>query len=242
MEMKESYPLLNENAEEIQKLEDAKIDNMIRKGFIAKVYSLLFIQLFLTFTFVFLSMEIKSLKLFIIYHYWIYVINIIIPFIVLIIFLVDPKKTKQVPINYILLFAFCFSEGYAVARIVINFQKQSVYFALLLTLITVLALSLYAYKTKEDFTLYGGSLFISLILLIIGSIINIFFRIKLLTFIITVLVIILFSIYIIYDTQLILGNKQFKLSEDDYIIAVLNLYIDIINLFIELLSIFGKSN
>ena len=152
----------------------------------------------------------------------------------------NPKKTKQVPINYILLFIFCFSEGYIVARFVINFQKQTVYLALILTLISVLALSLYAYGTKEDFTLLGGTLFISLTLLILGSIINIFFRIKFLTFIFTVLGIILFSIYIIHDTQLIIGNKQYKFSEDDYIIAVITLYIDIITLFIDLLSLLGK--
>ena len=240
--MKETYPLLNENQEEIQILEEKKIEDIIRKGFIAKVYSLLFIQLIITFSFVFLSMEIKSLQLFLRYHYWIYIINVIIPFIILIYFMVDPKKTKQVPMNYILLFIFCFSEGYTVARFVIDFQKKSVYFALILTLVAVLALSLYAYKTKKDFTLLGGALFISLILVIIGSIINIFFRIKLLHFILTVVSIILFSIYIIYDTQLIIGNKEYKLSEDDYIIAVINLYIDIITLFIEILSLLGKRN
>ena len=233
--MKESYPLLNEKAEEILSKEEKGIDNLIRKGFIVKVYSLLFIQLMLTFSFVFLSMQIKSLQSFIKYHYWIYILNLIIPFVILIYFLVNPKKTKQVPINYILLFIFCFSEGYIVARFVINFQKQTVYLALILTLISVLALSLYAYGTKEDFTLLGGTLFISLTLLLLGSIINIFFRIKFLTFIFTVLGIILFSIYIIHDTQLIIGNKQYKFSEDDYIIAVIMLYIDIITLFIDLL-------
>lgn len=238
--MKETYPLLNENPEEFKIIDDKEIEHKIRLGFITKVYSLLFIQLFLTFSFVFLSMQIKSLQAFIKHHYWIYIINIIIPFIVLIFFLNDPKKTKQVPINYILMFIFCFSEGYVVARFVINFKKQNVYFALILTLISVLALSIYAYKTKDDFTLLGGTLFASLILLIIGSIINIFLRIKLLNFLITILSIILFSIYIIHDTQLIIGNKEYKFSEDDYIIAVLNLYVDIITLFIEILSLLGK--
>ena len=61
--MKESYPLLDEDIiEEIRKenQENNKINNLIRKGFIVKVYSLLFILLILTFSFVFLSMEIKS--------------------------------------------------------------------------------------------------------------------------------------------------------------------------------------
>ena len=238
--MKETYPLLNEEYGEFHIALDKRIEYIIRKGFIAKVYSLLFIQLIITFSFVFLSLEIKSLQLFLTYHFWIYIINVIIPFIILIYFTVKPKKAKQVPINYILLFIFCFSEGYTIARFVIGFKKQSVYFTLILTLIAVLALSLYAYKTKKNFTLLGGSLFISLMIILLGSIINIFFRIKLLNFILTVVAIILFSIYIIYDTQLIIGNKEYKLSEEDYIKAAINLYIDIITLFIDILSLLGN--
>jgi len=238
--MKETYPLLNEDFGEIQVLEDKEIASIIRKGFIAKVYSLLFIQLFITFSFVFLSMEIKSLQLFLARHFWIYIINVIIPFIILIYFAVDPKKAKQVPINYILLFIFTLSQGYTVARFCIPFQKQSVFFCLILTLVAVLALSIYAYKTKNDFTLLGGTLFNILIILFVASILNLFFKIKMLNFFLCSISIILFSVYLIYDTQLILGNKENKLSEDDYILAVIKLYIDIITLFIEILNLFGN--
>ena len=176
--MKETYPLLNEDYGEFQIALNKRIEFIIRKGFIAKVYSLLLIQLIITFSFVFLSLEIKSLQLFLRYHFWIYIINVTIPFIILIYFTVKPQKAKQVPINYILLFIFCFSEGYTVARFVIGFQKHSVYFTLILTLVAVLALSLYAYKTKKDLTLLGGSLFISLILILIGSIIKFFLELN----------------------------------------------------------------
>ena len=93
--MKESYPLLNEKAEEILSKEEKGIDNLIRKGFIVKVYSLLFIQLMLTFSFVFLSMQINTLQSFIKYHYWIYTISLIIPFVILIYFWVILKKQSK---------------------------------------------------------------------------------------------------------------------------------------------------
>ena len=86
----------------------------------------------------------------------------------------------------------------------------------------------------------GGTLFVILVTLIIGEIINIlFFRLKILYVIFNLISLGLFSLYLIHDTQLIIGNKTMKLSEDDYILAVINLYLDIIILFIDILSLFG---
>ena len=44
MKENEVDPLLNENEEQIKKMEELKIDQLIKKGFIYKVYSLLLIQ------------------------------------------------------------------------------------------------------------------------------------------------------------------------------------------------------
>ena len=238
--MKDTYPLLSENEEQIKKEEEENIDNLIRKGFIVKVYGLLLIQLAITFSFVFLSIEIKVLSIFLRVHFYFLIVMVITPFIILICFLIKPQLTIKVPINYILLFIFCLSEGYLIARFAIEFQKRYVYFSLLLTLTAVLTLTIYAYYTKEDFTLLGGILCVVLILLIVGGIVNIFLRMKLLKLILNITRIILFSFYIIYDTQLIIGNKERTISEEDYILAVINLYLDIINLFIQILSFFGS--
>ena len=237
--MSDSDPLLKE--EENEYVIESKIDNLIRKGFIHKVYSLLLIQLAITFGFVVLANEIKIISHFIISHFVIYILMVFVPFIILIYFIIKPEKARQVPINYILLFIFCFSEAYTLARFTFGFKKQSIYFSMLLTLIAVLTLTIYAFKTKKDFTVLGGTLFVILALLIIGELLNIFiFKVKLLYLIYNILGIGLFSVYIIHDTQLIIGGKTFQLSEDDYILAVINLYLDIIILFIDILSACGK--
>ena len=232
--------LLSQEKEYDQIIQESKIDQLIRKGFIYKVYSLLLIQLGITFGFVVLANEIKSIAIFILSHYYIYILMIIVPFIILIYFAVKPEKARQVPINYILLFIFCFAEAYTLVRFTIYFQRRSIYFSMLLTLIAVLALTIYAYKTEKDFSMIGGTLFVILVTLIIGEIINIlFFRLKILYVIFNLISLGLFSLYLIHDTQLIIGNKTLKLSEDDYILAVINLYLDIIILFIDILSLFG---
>lgn len=232
-------PLLKEKESEENLVKIIK--EKIREGFIYKVYGLLLVQLALTFGFVVLANEIKTLQIFILSHYWIFVVITFIPLIILIFFMIDTKKTKEVPINYILLFFFSMTEGYSVAYFTLSFQKWSVYFVMLLTLIVTLILTIYAFITQRDFSTLGGILWVSLLLLIIGNIINFyFFRLRLLKCMLEIIGIILFSFYLIYDTQLIVGNKTSKISEDDYILAVILLYLDIINLFIYLLSLMGK--
>ena len=134
------------------------------------------------------------------------------------------------------------SFGYTTARFAIRFNKTKVYLSIFLTLISVLALTIYAYKTKQDFTLLGGLLCVLLVLLIVGIFLNIFLRIKILDLLFNILGIILFSFYIIYDTQLIIGKYSLKLSEDDYALGVINLYLDIINLFVLILNLMGRNN
>ena len=236
--------LLNEIEEQNkqEKKEEENIRNMIRKGFIVKVYGLLLIQLSLTFGFIVLSIEIKSLTFFLLDHFGLYIIISIIPFIILIAIVIKPQIMRKVPINYILLFIFSFSIGYSNALFVLQFKKVNIYLSMLLTLIVVLSLTIYAYKTKEDFTLMGGIFFVFLILICFASIINIFLGIKILDLMIDIFSVFLFSLYIIYDTQLILGNKSLSISEDDYILAVINLYLDIINLFIHILQLVSCIN
>jgi len=233
--MENDYLLKND----MDPIKETDIEALIRKGFIFKVYGLLTIQLVLTFGFVILANEIKVLKIFIVTHIWFLIVLLFVPFVILILFVCYKSTMNKVPLNYILLFIFTIAEGYVVSFITLGYTKKSVYFVMALTLLAVIALTIYALVTKKDFTLMGGILWVTLTLLILGTILNMFFRIQFLNFIFDIIGVILFSLYIIYDTQLIIGNRENKFSIDDYVLAVINLYLDIINLFLYLLSIFG---
>ena len=78
---------------------ELNIKDVIRKGFIYKVYSLLFIQLAITFGFIVLSIEIKSIAYFIVTHSLLYLIAVIIPFVILIYFTCKPENMRAVPLN-----------------------------------------------------------------------------------------------------------------------------------------------
>ena len=112
--------------------------------------------------------------------------------------------------------------------------------ASILTVAMTLALSIYAWTTKTDFTTMGGVLFVALLCLPVISILAYFINLPILHLIYNYLAVLLFSIYLIYDTQLIIGNHSNSLSEDDYVLAVILLYLDIINLFVNILEILGS--
>lgn len=105
----------------------------------------------------------------------------------------------------------------------------------------VIGLTAYAFKTKADFTVLGGLLWIICFSLFFMSWFWIFWPVSSLMYqFFCVLVICLFGIYLIYDTQLVVGKGRYKLSIDDYILGAMVLYADIITIFIYILALFGR--
>ena len=79
-------------------------------------------------------------------------------------------------------------------------NPTNVFIALSLTACLVVGLSIYAFTTKSDFTMMGGTLFMLLAVLICASILSIFFRSKILEIAISGFTIFVFGFYLIYDT------------------------------------------
>merc|ERR1719461_2435695 len=116
------------------------------------------------------------------------------------------------------------------------------FIALLFPAIT-LALTVFAFQTKIDFTAMGGVLIAVLMCFIIFGLIAAFFPAsRTVRLVYASIGCIIFSLYIVYDTQLMVGGShKYSLSPEEYVFASLNLYLDIVNLFMYILSIFGNS-
>jgi len=112
-----------------------------------------------------------------------------------------------------------------------------------MTAAMTVALTIYAFTTKTDFTVCGSLFFclsIGLLLLCLFSIFMCF-----VTWwhpFVSALLVVFYGLYLIYDTQLIAGGKSHQISLDDYIVGALLLYVDIMMLFLELLRLFGDRN
>lgn len=79
-------------------------------------------------------------------------------------------------------------------------NPTNVFIALTLTAALVVGLSIFAFTTKTDFTMLGGTLFMLLAVLICASILSIFFKSKILEIVISSFSVFVFGFYLIYDT------------------------------------------
>lgn len=93
-------------------------------------------------------------------------------------------------------------------------------------------LTLYVFTTKKDFNFMGGFLFVGLIALIVGGVVNIFIASSAMHFAMSACGILLFSGFILYDTS----NIVLRYPSNEYVAGALSLYLDFLNLFIHLLS------
>ncbi len=161
---------------------------------------------------------------------------VILEFILL--FGVMAAKRKE-GLNLVLLFAFTFVSGLTLtpmlsAYLMMPGGANIITEAFVLTTVAFGGLSIFAMNTKRDFSAMGKMLFITLIVIIVAGVINIFLGSPLLQIGIASVGAILFSAFILYDTQnIIRGNVETPTE------AAVMLYLDFLNLFISLLQILG---
>ena len=149
-------------------------------------------------------------------------------------------KLKEKPVvNIVVLFAFTFVSGLVLAPLLVNILNMPnggsiVAQSFVMTSVAFGGISMFALTTKRDFSSMGKMLFISLIVLIVASVINIFTQSTMFQLAISSVGAILFSAFILYDTQQIVRGAYATPIE-----AAISLYLDFLNLFISLLQIFG---
>lgn len=157
---------------------------------------------------------------------------------------------RTFPWNYIMLFAFTAAEAVLVGIISAQYTIGSVLVALGMTAFIVIALTAFACQTKYDFTGFGPYLYCALMVLLAFGFVVVLIAwfggggsgaFTILNTVYAAGGALLFSAFIVYDTQLIVGGKhrRYQFSIDDYAFAALNLYVDIVQLFLFLLSLFG---
>ena len=132
-----------------------------------------------------------------------------------------------------------------------NFRKDNyhqewqnvVFQAMTATTIAVLATASIVFTSSFDFSVIGGFLFISLLVLIIMGLLNYFvFKSRKFSLIRAYFGVMIFTGYLLYDFDML--KKQMSLGDDSWSTAIkiaVNLYLDIINLFLDILYILAES-
>lgn len=215
----------------------ASIQKEIRLGFIRKVIGILGTQLFLTVLFCIFSMTSKAFLEFQVRNVALFIVCLIGSLVIMVLLFCFDYLVRKVPNNYIMLGLFTLFESYMVSFICGVSNPRTVLMAALMTFAMVIAIGLYAFNTKTDFTLQGGALFVFGCAFLMLTIFGLFTNNKFFHIFLCVIGIILFGFYLIYDVQLIVGNKSIMLDTDEYIIGALIIYTDIISLFLKILQL-----
>jgi len=212
-----------------------RASNMIRSGFIKRVYGILSIQLLFTVASSAFFMFHQPTRAFVLHTPSIMMTAAFLPFG----FLLGLHCYKNShPTNVFLLGGFTMAISYTTGVICAAYYQHGlglvVLQALVLTAAVFISLTTYVHISKKDFSFLGAGLFASLWILIFWGMLNWFFDFGLGGRMIFSLVgALIFVGYILYDTSMIIHHY----GPDDAIIAAIALYLDLVNLFLYLLEI-----
>ena len=149
----------------------------------------------------------------------------------------NPLTTKILYIGY------CILTGLTFSSIFVYFEMASLISIFIITAIIFALLALYGYTTKRDLTKLGTIIFIELIGILIGSLLNMFiFKSAMMDTGIAIIGVLIFVGYIAYDVNKIKYMVAYVGEEKAAVYGAFQLYLDFINLFIRLLQLFGKRN
>ncbi|XP_015256149.1 PREDICTED: protein lifeguard 1-like [Cyprinodon variegatus] len=220
---------------------DFGLDNKsIRRAFIRKVYLVLTAQLMVTFAFVAVFTFVREVKFFVQTNIWTYYLSYGVFFVSVCVISCCGNFRRRHPWNLVALSILTLSLSYMVGAVASFHRTESVIMAVGITAVVCFTVVIFSMQTKYDFTSCYGVLFVCLLVLIIFSILCIFFHNMILQLVYAGLGALLFTAFLAVDTQLLLGNKELSLSPEEYVFAALNLYTDIINIFLYILAIVGR--
>jgi len=220
-------------------------DKAIRRGFIKKVYGILSVQLLVTMGIIaiFSFPRDGAIRNYVKNNNWVFWTSYALSLPLIIVLACCEGVRRKSPTNIIMLGLFTLCEGFMLGTICTFYDEDAVILAAGITAAVTIALTLFAFQTKWDFTACGGILCGLLVILLVAGFAMIFLPYEKYAQIgYASAGALIFSMYIVFDTQLMMGGKhKYSLSPEEYIFAALNLYLDIINLFLYILRIIGAA-
>ncbi|XP_038058096.1 protein lifeguard 1-like isoform X2 [Patiria miniata] len=217
-------------------------DKDIRHGFIRKVYGILTAQLVVTIGIIIPFVYVDSVKDYTRVNSWPFWTAFVMTLVLIIALSCFSNLRRSFPINFIALFLFTIFEGVLLGLVCSSYDTNTVLIAAGITGVLVLALTIFAFQTRIDFTMMSGLLFVALIGLLLFGIFAAIFHSRVLDIVYASIGAIIFGLYIVFDTQLILGGKhKYSISQEEYIFAALNLYVDIVQMFMMMLMLVGRA-
>ncbi|XP_066497322.1 protein lifeguard 3 [Hoplias malabaricus] len=218
----------------------------VRHAFIRKVYLILAAQLLFTTSVVAVFTFVDPVRFFVIKYPAIYWASFAVYFVTYLVLVCCEKPRRRFPWNMVLLFVFTLAMSYMTGTIASYFDTKAVFLALGITAVVCVAVTVFCFQTKVDFTSCTGLLCVmGVVVLITGIIATVVLSIQYIPWLhmlYAALGAVVYTLFLVYHTQLLIGNRSQTLSPEEYVFAALSLYVDIAQIFIFLLQITGSSS
>ncbi|KAM9322826.1 protein lifeguard 3-like isoform 2-T2 [Pholidichthys leucotaenia] len=218
----------------------------LRHAFIRKVYMILGFQLFLTTAIVAIFIFVEPVKIFVQRNQAVYWCSYAVYVITHIVLVCCKGPRRKFPWNMVLLLLFTVAFSYMTGTISSYYNTKAVFLALMITAVVCIAVTVFCFQTKVDFTKCRGMFCVLGIVMCVTSIITAivlsFKYIYWLHMLYAAIGAIVFTLFLAYHTQLLVGNRKYSIGPDEYVFAALTIYVDIIHIFLMLLQIIGSSS
>ena len=149
-------------------------------------------------------------------------------------------KRHTFPLNIGFTLLGTFAAGVMIAPLLYVYNRTQpgiVGQAAMLTFVTFGALSLYATFSRRDFSAWGGFFMVGVIVLLVTSLLNIWFKNETASLWLAAGTIFVFGGLLVFDTWRIVRSNQY--GPDDYVPAAVNIYLDLLNIFLAILRLLG---
>ncbi|KAM8850533.1 protein lifeguard 3-like [Spinachia spinachia] len=217
----------------------------IRHAFIRKVYLILASQLLFTTAIVAVFTFVQPVKLFVRKNPAIYWASYGVYFVTHLVLVCCKGPRRKFPWNVLLLSIFTVALSYMTGSISSYYDTKAVFLALGITAVVCIAVTVFCFQTKVDFTKCQGLFCVlGIVVFVTGIISTIVLSFKYMLWLhmlYAAIGAIAFTLFLAYHTQLLLGNRKHSISPEEYVFAALSLYVDIVQIFLFLLQIIGAT-
>ncbi|XP_010752885.1 transmembrane BAX inhibitor motif containing 1a [Larimichthys crocea] len=217
----------------------------IRHAFIRKVYLILASQLLVTTGIVAVFTFVQPVRTFVQRNQAIYWASYGVYIVTHLVLVCCKGPRRKFPWNVILLSIFTLALSYMTGSISSYYNTKAVFLALGITAVVCIAVTVFCFQTKVDFTKCQGLFCVlGIVIFVTGIITTIVLSFKYILWLhmlYAALGAIVFTMFLAYHTQLLIGNRKHSISPEEYVFAALSIYVDIVQIFLFLLQIIGAS-
>lgn len=217
----------------------------IRHAFIRKVYLILASQLLVTTAIVAVFTFVEPVRYFVQRNKAIYWTSYAVYIVTHLVLVCCKGPRRKFPWNVILLSVFTLALSYMTGSISSYYDTKAVFLALGITAVVCIAVTVFCFQTKVDFTKCQGLFCVlGIVVFVTGIITTIVLSFKYILWLhmlYAAIGAIVFTMFLAYHTQLLIGNRKHSISPEEYVFAALSIYVDIIQIFLFLLQIIGAS-